>query len=370
MTSDIAIIGAGNLGAALAVHLRKQLYTVLLAATQGHPGLTQEIEQNDNQLTEIDGKEGIEKEVEGVTVSVNTGGVEDAVCSNIIFITVPVSAQEDIIKTLAQHNLQNKTLIFMPCGIAAGLIQTHMQKDHMPEIILGTVSSPYASHKRDNGKIAITRVKNQLEIASTKEISDTQKDRFANLFPSPLVWYQDLASIFISNVNPVIHPVIHPATMLISRELIVNSNPKPLFYEICMNNAKERISDVDKERCSLADAMNLKTETLPKLIQNWYTPHAKSYNDSVNSTPTYKGCQAPPFQHRYLTEDVKYLMVLMHEIAAKYKVKIPNITWIINEAVIALGENLCETGTTLKSLGLENATPHQITQWINGYNFE
>ncbi len=362
MASTLSIIGAGNLGTAMAVHLCKQGHRVCLAGTPGHLGIIPDIQQNDDRLVEVDGRAGLEHEAEGVTVQVDTGDITQAVRSQTIMVTVPISAHENVINALSSHNLRGRTLIFMPCGIAAGLLRTSMSKDRMPNLILGTVSSPFASRTRKNGRIAITRIKNQLEIAASRHVSTSSRNNLACLFPQRLVWYPDLASIFFSNVNPV----IHPATMLVSRELIANSDPRPLFYEKCMPAAEQRILAVDNERCMLAKALGLRTKTLYEYFLAWYTPEAKSYMDSVNSTPSYKGRRAPSFNHRYLTEDLKHVLILVHEIAAKTTVPVPNINWIINEANTALNENLLKTGTSLRSLNLENASADQIVEWLNG----
>eukprot|EP00178_Gracilaria_changii_P012834 TRINITY_DN36185_c0_g1_i1.p1 TRINITY_DN36185_c0_g1~~TRINITY_DN36185_c0_g1_i1.p1 ORF type:complete len:402 (-),score=36.21 TRINITY_DN36185_c0_g1_i1:193-1398(-) len=363
MAPAISIIGAGNAGAALAVFLRKQGHSVHLTGTTGHPGIIPQIEANGGRLTEVNGAHGLHHERTGTTVQVNTGTIAHAVQTKVIIITVPLFAQEDVIHALSPHDLSGRTLIFLPCGVAAGVIHSVMSEKRMPTLIVGTVSCPFASRTRGDAKIAITRTKKQLEIAASKPVPTRFRKYLESLFPQPIIWYQDLASLFFSNVNPV----IHPATMLVSRRQIEAVGPNPLFYEECMPAAEQRIQSVDRERCALANALGLQTNTLHGFFRAWYTPNARSYMDSVRSTPTYKGRRAPGFQHRYIIEDVKFLIVFMRSIAERAKFPTPHFDWIVKEASSALGEDLWRTGKRLSSFRLEEASLKDIIAWLNGH---
>ncbi|KAI0561706.1 vitopine synthase [Gracilaria domingensis] len=311
----------------MAVHLRKKGRSVCLAGTPDHQGIIPELRKNGNKLIEVDGSSGLHHESEGVTVKVNIGNIAQAVLARIIIVAVPISAQEDVVKALSCHNLSGRILIFMPCGIAAGLVHTAMSKQSMPKIIVGTVSSPFASRTRGKGKIAITRTKKQLEIGSSERTTAAFRRSLASLFPQKLVWYPNLASIFFSNVNPV----IHPATMLVSKEVIANSNPA--LYS--MRNACPPLSSLLRQ-WTMRDA-------------NWPIFSVSKQTRCLNSFGI--GRRAPLFNHRYLIEDVKFLLVLKCGIAAKAPFSTPNFNRIISEASDVLGEDLWKTGTTLDSLG-------------------
>lgn len=132
MAEPISIIGAGNLGTAQAIYLRKQGHPVCLAGTPDHLGAIPEIEANGGRIIELNGNRGLDQEVMGVTVQVSTGTIAQAVEANVIMVTVPVLAQEDVIHALSCYNLSDRTLIFMPCGIAAGLVRMFIANERMP----------------------------------------------------------------------------------------------------------------------------------------------------------------------------------------------------------------------------------------------
>lgn len=328
----------------------------MLTAPQGHPGFIPEVVTNWRFLHRF----------EGPSVSLQTGTIADATEASIIFITVPTNAHQDVLDEMAQYDWRGKLLVAMPCGLFAGLARRTIPPDRFPELIMGTTSAPYASRRMPGGTINIARLKLNMQIASSGSGAlGRLKDYMSNFFPSPLTWYSNLASTYISNVNPV----IHPSAMLKSEAAISGPGANPLFFLECIPAAADAILGVDEERWGLASRLGLETDTLLGFFRQWYTPGGSNYlacvEDSVRTTPSYQVRRAPSMNHRFLDEDSEQL-VLWREIAVKMNFPTSRFDWVISNAERVLGRTLSDTCVTLASLGLESASVPEIIAFING----
>ena len=69
---------------------------------------------------------------------------------------------------------------------------------------------------------------------------------------------------------------------------------------------------------------------------------------------------------RYITEDLPFGLVPVSELGRKVGVKTPLIDAIVNVGVSVCQEDYWQTGRTLKTLGLDEMSPEQITKYVNG----
>ncbi|XP_062088622.1 uncharacterized protein LOC133795182 [Humulus lupulus] len=283
--------------------------------------------------------------------------------ADFIIVTVPTLGQVDILNALAEHDLSTSTVIALPGGGFTLLAKRLLRQEQFPKFILETSTSPYACRKSGN-TVSILGLKRQIEIATSKKLHTTTKAAIAALFPQRLEWYQDLASIFFSNVNPV----AHPAGILRAREAIESGvRPLPLFYKECIPAAIGVVLAVDEERLAIVKALGLQSNTDIGYSKAWYGTDAP---DSKTFFETYEGyatIEAPSsINHRYIKEDVKYIMVLWVQIAVVCGVKVPVMEYIIDQASNAVNEDLRHTGRSLASLGLEGADKDAILRALNG----
>lgn len=70
--------------------------------------------------------------------------------------------------------------------------------------------------------------------------------------------------------------------------------------------------------------------------------------------------------HRYLSEDVKHILVLWVEIAEVIGVQVPEMKSVVQEASDVLNEDLSHTGRGLSSLNLEGSNANAIVRALNG----
>lgn len=186
-----------------------------------------------------------------------------------------------------------------------------------------------------------------------EELDTSSRAAIASLFPQRLEWYQDLASIFFSNTNPV----THPAGIIHAKEAIESGiRPLPPFYKTFVVCAIDVILAVDNERLAIVKALGLQSDTDIGFLNKWYEADAADSKTFYQTYEGYAGIETPhTIDHRYLKEDVKYIMVLWLEIASVCGVKVPVMESIVDQASTALNEDLRQTGRTLSSLGLFGA---------------
>lgn len=188
--------------------------------------------------------------------------------------------------------------------------------------------------------------------------------RISTLFPNRLEWYPNIASIFFSNANPV----AHPAGILNAKEAIqCRLRPLPNFYGKFVAEAIERVNSVDAERLAIVRALGLKSETDFDYSKKWYGTDAPGPREFYEIFEGYADIETPTtMNHRYLTEDVKYIMVPWVAIAKICNVDVKTMESIVHEASRVLEENLSQTGRTLRSMGLDGAGPEEILRALNG----
>jgi opine dehydrogenase len=361
----IAFVGAGNLTAAHAAFLHQKGHQILLSGLPGHLGIIPAVQKNGNQIDVVD----------GTSFPVEIGSIADALHADYTFVTVPGSGHAAAVDELAKHpELSQAKLIVVPGNLFGLFLSQKVSADRFPQLLAATTTSPYASRVLPGtAKVGVLGTKNQIEIAASQRkdgvlsrLSQTEiMELFSGVFPQPLVAYADLASIFLGCTNAVVHP---PA-MLWAKDRISNGD-KLGFYTDCVPPAVRRILKVDTERVMLVARLGLSTKTCLAFSNAWYGKNASDFATFVTELAAYRTVAAPTsMNHRYLTEDVKQLLVFMREWAETAGSVTTEMDSIIAETGDVLDENLMETGTTLESLGMTGATSEEIIAALNGVRF-
>lgn len=372
-----SFISAGPLTAAHAALLISQGNTVLIATQSDHPGNVPNIREAGDRLTAAGSITG--------TFDVETGTVKDAVeTSCTMVLTAPANAHEDIAAVFAEFDLSNHTLLIEP-GSAFALVYARALRRNgkaayaAKQIVVSStafVATRFST--TDRATVNVLDVKAQVELASITADPGT-KQSITTMFPASqtLLWYPDLASIFFANTNATVHP---RALMW----ALDNGSVNTLFYREAVPSVAEEIEELDAERRTIFAALlrlwaqaNGKTDleayagalsrTYLDYANGWYGKEETDYVRFVQTLPAYATISAPSTPvHRYFLEDVKKLLVLMFDIALTCGVKAPMMEATINDVGRRLGQNLMDTGMTLKSLELENASPAEIYDALNG----
>jgi opine dehydrogenase len=355
----IGFIGAGNVATAHAAFLRMHQHHVVLSGIMGHLGAVTMIQNNGGTLRATGMIEG--------TFNVETNQVADVIDSTeILFVTTTANGYEEVARQLARFDLSKRTLFVIPENGFSAVARRRIRPEFFPGIILGTTTSPYVSRISGNAEVSVLGLKKKVEIAASQDrVADKLKTLIKSIFPQTLDWYPDLASIFFGCTNAVVHP---PAMLWAKHKL--DQGVDVLFYGECVPAALERILAVDDERLTIATKLGIKSRPALSFSNGWYGTEAPDFMTFVQRLPAYRAISAPTtMNHRYLTEDAKCLLVLMRDIGGRVGVATPAMDGVIAEVGETLGEDLTQTGVTLRSLGLQDASPAEILAALNGIAF-
>ncbi|ACM39698.1 MULTISPECIES: vitopine synthase [Rhizobium/Agrobacterium group] len=358
--SKVAILGAGNLALTfagdIARRLNEEVTAVIWAPTTNR--------RNFNEVRGIGTLELVGPDYEGAFTPQLEDDLEAAILdAEFIFLTVPTLAQEGILRELVKFDLSETVLIALPGSATSLTCKNILFPSHSPVAVIESTTSPYAC-RRIGERVHMLGVKACFEVAATSLLSNDLTSRFEALFPNRLQWYKDAASIFFSNTNPV----VHPPGILVAKDAIENGmSPLPKFYREFVPAAIERVQELDNERLEIIAALGLESETGFTYSKKWYGGQATEWKEFFETYEGYAEVGTPTtMHHRYLTEDVKHIMVLWVQIAEVAGVQVPAMKSVIKEAGNVLYEDLFMTGRTLASMNLGGANPYRIVDALNG----
>ncbi|MCZ7448131.1 NAD/NADP-dependent octopine/nopaline dehydrogenase family protein [Rhizobium rhizogenes] len=358
--AKIAILGAGNLALTLAGDVACRLGGEFRAVIWSPPFNR----RNFNDVRALGTLELIGPNYGGSFTPILLDDLEAAISNaEFIFLTVPTLGHEGIIRQLLNFDLSNCILVGLPGSATSLSCRRILFPSHSPAAVIESTTSPYAC--RRTGKcVHMLALKSTFEVATTRELADGVKSRLGAIFPNQLQWYRDVASIFFSNTNPCAHPPgIIEAKDMIERGI----NPLPKFYRYFVPRAIERVIAVDNERLAIVEALGLESDTDFGYSKKWYGGEANNSKVFYETFAGYAEINTPTtVHHRYLTEDVKHIMVLWVQIAEVAGVQVPTMKSIITETSEILKENLFETGRTLASVNLGGADRYAIVNALNG----
>jgi opine dehydrogenase len=159
------------------------------------------------------------------------------------------------------------------------------------------------------------------------------------------------------------NPVIHPAVTLLNAGLLERTGGDFLFYEEGVTGSVGRLIEaVDRERLAIAGALGVPVLSEPEIgmRQGYMTEH--NYSTAYSRAPGFLGIKAQSeLDHRYLTEDVGWSLILFTDLAARLGVPTPVMDAVIQITSVVLARDLRGEGRrTLASLGLGDLTPAEL----------
>lgn len=362
MPQRVGIIGVGGLTGAFAPSLLRNGDETIVAPLGDRLSNTVAIQANRNRIVVTGDLAG--------TYALETGNIVDVVNSTEVFFnTVPASGHPAVLEELAKYNLSGHIVGSLPGSGFSFLASTMLDKDKFPLNIIESSTAPAAS-RLSGANAHIGAFKAQIEMASAHPLTAAQKDRISGMFKPKIVWFPNLVSIFFLNTNPVVH-----APIIFRFKERMEAGEEMGFYTYCARGAEEDIYKLEAERLALIDAVNRQTtfdvETIGffQLAKGWYNWPAETYADFAETVPAYRAIKAPKGDlknNRMVQEDIKRILVFWRELSRKAGLRTPEMDKIIGKFEDDLKEDFMETGWTLKSEGLENASLEEIISYING----
>lgn len=346
---NIAIIGCGHGGQALAGHLALTGLEVNLYAHENHLGGFHAVKKQGG-IECLGAIEGFGK-IKKITTCLREA-IDEA---DIIFICLPVIAHESIFIKMLPFLKENQIIINLSAQFS-GIFQSDILNRSYwdKKIIIADVTSfPYACRCDVPGKATIVSIKRTMGIASyNKNLSIEISELLNSFFPTKLKIMSSFIEVGL--YDPC--GITHPANVIFNAGRIGNQQ-EFYFYKdgICKETAAF-LEVLDNERIEIGKHIGL---ILPKFFEVMNEYYDLSYNniyDFYKHSPIHNKKTFCPtsINHRYISEDVPYSLVPWYSIGEKVKYNAKLMKSIIDISSIMNNINYYEKGRLISEAHLKD----------------
>ncbi|MFF5672235.1 NAD/NADP octopine/nopaline dehydrogenase family protein [Streptomyces hygroscopicus] len=340
---SIAILGAGNVGQAIAGHMSFKGHHVRVFDRWGRD------------LEPIEANDGIDMtgDVEGHgTPSVLTTDLAHAVSgAEVVIVAAPAFAHAYLSRELASVLEPDQLVLFQPGVLGSGVELARMFAiaGRRPCLIAETPTSLYTCRLRRPAHVYIGAIKHAVPLAAVPS-ADTPRalDILRPYFDDRYVPGEDTLTVGLNNCNPIYH--VPPAVL--NFKTVEDADGHPL-HTLVTPRIAEVIDALDRERLALADALQVKAASFWDFLNTAYGVTEGSFVERVVQGYGRQGFPEPDsIRHRYFTEDIPFGLVIWSSLAAQIGLSLP-----LTDAFVALSGPLCGQdfvagGRTARSLGL------------------
>jgi len=357
--TKVSVLGAGNGGQALSAHLAINGCEVNLFE---HPDFKKNIE-------EISKKGGIELsgKLQGFgKIFHATSDIKEAIeGTSVIMIVAPSFAQKAFIELALPYLVNSQIIVLIPGNFGSFEIKKILKNNGKNLTIAETNSLPYACRKIEEGKVNIWGVKSYISIASLPAVDIKNVIKILNdFFPIPLTPAKNSLEISFSNPNMI----VHCPTMILNAGRIESTKGDFMFYCEGMTESVCKIMEkMDKERIRIGEKLGLNLTSTFEWLKQTYHLEGKNLYEVISNSPVYggHGPDAPgTLSHRYITEDIPYLLVPVVSFGKLLGIQAPIIECIIRLASAINGVDYLKTGRNLETLGLSEMSLEKILSCI------
>jgi opine dehydrogenase len=362
VSSPVAVIGAGNVGCALAADLGLRGVEVRL------------FNRSPGRLAAIRDAGGITVtgQIEGLAApALLTGSLEEAVDgAGVVAVTVPTASLPAYAVALAQATADEQ-LIWLNPGHSGGALYlaaelTRAGRDERTICQLTT-----ASHiSRLTGPATVRVFLRSRASVAALPASHLRVcyQRLDALLPGQFGQVDSVLEADLANLNAI----LHPPGMVCNAGWIEATAGRFGFYADGGGPAVARVMDaIDAERLALARALGVRAVPFTELFhQLGFTPGGRGVRaggayHAIRHSELIRPIQSPPkLDHRYLHEDVGWGLVPWMHLAAAADSPAPTITALTHLAAMINGIDYPREGLTLERMGLAGKTPGEIRAHI------
>lgn len=358
MKQVVSVLGAGNGGQALAGHLALKGYNVRLFE---HPDFGEKI-------VHIGEKGGIELrgslkgfgKLEKITIDAE----EVLAGADIVYVVAPSFAQKPIMDLAAPHLRDEMKVVFIPGNFGSLEAAVWLGSGKRAKPLLGETNTlPYACRQIEPGIVDIWGIKTKVLMAAFPANRNRELiDAVSGMFPTAVVEASNVLETGFSNLNMV----VHCPTMILNTGRIESEKGNFRFYTDGMSPSVCKVSEgVDAERISIGRVIGLNLQSQIQWLKETYSLEGESLFDVLQSSNVYggHGADAPKsMSHRYLTEDVPFLLVPVASFGRALGISCPLIESVILFAGTINDRDFFSEGRTLEKMGFSASRPESISR--------
>lgn len=349
--SRVGIIGLGQGGQALAVHLASRGHLPSIYCFPGHR----------KDFDTIKRQGGVIRSSHRIVGTFPVRLVDDLAdflrSTDYVVIVTLSYAHSTILQALQGHDLARHTLVALPGGgsFAAKARQLGVRARN----VLESCTLPYASRCPSPGEVAVLYIKMTFPLAAVEPMGEHERLRLADLFAGRVEWRRSVLGVWLNCTNPV----VHCPPMILNAGRVESGNRFYLYGDGITPGVAKATKALDDERIAIAAAYGEVAPTVLEWTNIWYDA---AYPDWVTfareSTPHNKHGLAPTKLkgHRHFDEDLKDTMVFWYSLGRLKGLDLPVMRSFITLASAMVGEEYLESGTTLEALGMGSLDAEQV----------
>jgi opine dehydrogenase len=361
--STVAVVGAGNVGCALAADLARRGTRVRL------------YNRSPSRLEAIREAGGITAtgEVEGhAAVGVITDSLEEAVDgADVVAVTLPTATLPGYVDALLAATTADQVIWLNP-GHTGGALYLSAQAARSGAGRRMFCQLTTASHVSRMIEPAVVRVHLRTRSAVAAhpiERLDECYERLDALLPGQFVKAETTLELDLANINAI----MHPPGMVCNAGWIEASGGSFGFYSDGTRAAVSSVIEaLDAERLALAERLEVRAVPFVELFSQLGFVAAgdeppRSVLDALERSALIHPIRSPStLDHRYLHEDVGWGLVPWLHLAAVVGCPVPTIGALTQLAGVMNGIDYAAKGLTLDRMGLGGMTERQIRSAVIG----
>jgi opine dehydrogenase len=357
----VAVLGAGNGGQALSAHLAIKGFDVNLYEDPAFKANLEGIRKT--------GGVRLQGALEGFgRLELITEDIGEALREvQFIFLPVPSFAQEPLMRKMLPHLHDGQTVVLIPGNFGSlELLQLIRESGRTTGVTLAETNSlPYACRQIEPGLVDVWGVKTSISIAALPaEETESLLSRLSLVFPIPLSPARSVLEIGLSNPNMI----VHCPTILMNTGWIESTGGNFRFYTEGMSPSVCRVMEaMDRERREIGGEYGLDLISVTEWLRVTYGLKGESLHQLLSTSPVYggHGPDAPKkLNHRYITEDVPFLLVPTISLGKAGGIEAPIIGSIIHLAGTVIDADFSEEGRNLARMGLAGLGVDKIRQAV------
>ena len=360
MSEVVAVVGAGNVGCALAADLTLRGVEVRLCSRSEQRLATLRDAGAITVTGEVTGSAPLPLLVTSVAAAVAG--------ATVVAVTVPTPALPYYAPALVAQ-CRDDQLLWLDPGHSGGSLYLAAQFRRAGRVGMSICQLSTASHGSrivGPGRVEVFRLPRALLAAWPGWRGRECFERVDGLLPGQFGCADTVLELDLMNINAV----MHPAQMIGNAGWIEATHGDFHIYQEGSGSSIGRMIDaVDVERLALTGALGVPAASFVDILrQAGFTTSEGAQSGradrALRAGEPIRGVKAPPsLDHRYLHEDVGWGLVPWAGLARAAAIRVPTMDALIHLGGVVNDVDYHSTGLTLHRMGLADMAPEEIVEY-------
>lgn len=326
---NVAVLGAGNSGLAMAAHL---------AASGERVRLWNRTRTN---LADIIGANSISCSgiVEGdVHIDCATDDMREALDgADIVMVTTPASAHVSVARAIGDLLVDGVPVLLNP-GRTFGAIRFADALGASGAIVAEAQTIVYTCRRIGLKSVHVYSLKRSVKLAC---LDSAETPTLLAALPNCLCERFSAANSILETSLGNVGPMLHCAPFLLNVGWTESeSSSYKYYYDGITPSVGALVERMDAERLAVAESLGVRVDSVIDWMKAEYPTSGTTLFECVRNNDAYREIDAPSsLKHRYIYEDVPYGLVQFESLGNQLGIKMPHITAVIDMACALLGED-------------------------------